>query len=72
MKQREAQGGAPAITYRATDFAAIADAMGVPGIVVDNVDGLRSALEPSSPGPLVVDARINPDSYRHVIRTIRG
>lgn len=72
LKQREAQGGAPAITYRPTDFAAVAVAMGVPGVVVDRVDALRGALETAPRGPLVVDARIDPASYRHVIRTIRG
>lgn len=72
LKQRDAQGGAAAITYRATDFAAVAVAMGVPGVVVDDINGLRRALASSAGGPLVVDARIDPASYHHVIRTIRG
>jgi acetolactate synthase-1/2/3 large subunit len=72
LKQRDAQGGAAAITYRATDFAAVAAAMGVPGVVVDDINGLRRALASSAGGPLVVDARIDPASYHHVIRTIRG
>ncbi|MDT7706863.1 MAG: acetolactate synthase large subunit [Pseudonocardiales bacterium] len=72
LKQRDAQGGRSAVTYQATDFAAVAVAMGVPGVVADSVDGLRRALESPARGPLVVDARIDPGSYRHVIRTIRG
>lgn len=72
LKQRAAQGGSPAITYRQTDFASVAAGMGVTGAVVNSVDGLRRALNPSTPGPLLVDARIDPVSYEHLIRTIRG
>jgi acetolactate synthase I/II/III large subunit len=72
LKQRDAQGGVPAVSYGATDFAAVAVAMGVPGVAVRTVDELRSTLEAASKGPLLVDARIDPGSYRHVICTIRG
>ncbi len=72
LKQGDAQGGLPAVTYQTTDFAAAAAAMGVPGVVVADINELRRALASSARGPLVVDARIDPTSYRHVIRTIRG
>jgi acetolactate synthase-1/2/3 large subunit len=44
--------------------------MGVPA--VDDVAGLRHALSSRGDGPRLVDARIDPSAYRHVIRTIRG
>lgn len=72
LKQGAAQGGGPAVTYTPTDFAAVAVAMGVPGVVARSVDELRGALEPERRGPLLVDTRIDPGLYRHVIRTIRG
>lgn len=72
LKQRDTHGGGPAVTYTATDFAAVAVAMGVPGVVARGIDELRGALEPERRGPLLVDARVDPGPYRHVIRTIRG
>ncbi|WP_300013177.1 thiamine pyrophosphate-binding protein [Pseudonocardia sp.] len=72
LKQGDAQGGGPAVTYTATDFSVAAAAMGVPGVVARSVDELREALAPARRGPLLVDARIDPGSYRHVIDTIRG
>ncbi len=72
LKQGDAQGGVPAVTYGVTDFAAVAVAMGVSGVVARSVDELRRTLEAAPHGPLVVDVRIDPGSYRHVICTIRG
>ncbi|MBN9102397.1 MAG: thiamine pyrophosphate-binding protein [Pseudonocardia sp.] len=72
LKQRDAQGGTPAVTYAPTDFAAVAGAMGVPGVVAGNVDELRRTLESVPHGPLLVDARIDPGPYLHIIDTIRG
>jgi acetolactate synthase-1/2/3 large subunit len=46
--------------------------MGVPGTRVEDVDGLRRALEHPGTGPRLIDARIDPSAYRHVITTIRG
>lgn len=73
LKQGAAQGGGPAaVTYTPTNFAAVAVAMGVPGVVARTTDELRGALEVERRGPLLVDTRIDPGPYRHVIRTIRG
>ncbi|GAA2552478.1 thiamine pyrophosphate-binding protein [Pseudonocardia hydrocarbonoxydans] len=72
LKQGDAQGGGPAVTYAPTDFAAVAVAMGVPGVVARSVEELRGALGSVRRGPLLVDARVDPGPYRHVIRTIRG
>lgn len=72
LKQGAGQGGGGAIGYRLVDFAAIATAMGVPGTIVSDVDALRAALEPDVRGPRLVDARIDPSGYPHVIAVTRG
>jgi acetolactate synthase-1/2/3 large subunit len=72
LKQQEAQGGPRAVGYGAVDFAGAATALGVPGAVVDDVAGLRRALAAAGRGPRLVDARIDPAAYPHVIRTVRG
>lgn len=72
VKQTEAQGGAGAVGYRPVDFAGVATAMGVPGTAVEDVDSLRRALARPGDGPRLVDARIDPSAYPHVIRAIRG
>jgi acetolactate synthase-1/2/3 large subunit len=72
LKQGQAQGGPGAVGYGPVDFAGVAAAMGVPGVAVDDVDGLRRALAQPGSGPRLIAARIDPTAYRHVIRTIRG
>ena len=72
LKQGEGQGGAGAVGYRPVDFAGVASSMGVPATAVDDVAGLRRALSSPGTGPRLVDARIDPSAYRHVIRAIRG
>ncbi|MGY1644196.1 thiamine pyrophosphate-binding protein [Geodermatophilus sp. SYSU D00703] len=72
LKQTEGQGGRGAVGYRTVDFAGIATAMGVPGVVVHEVQGLAAALTQPGAGPRLVDARVDPSAYPHVIRTIRG
>ncbi|MPZ61937.1 MAG: hypothetical protein GEU93_11715 [Propionibacteriales bacterium] len=72
LKQREAQGGDGAVVYGSMDFAGIADSMGVPGTVVHDADGLRRALAEPVSGPRLVDARIDPSAYPHVMRVTRG
>jgi acetolactate synthase-1/2/3 large subunit len=72
LKQKADHGGDRAVTYQTTDFAAIARAMGVRGTTAEDADQLRTALERGEPGPELVDARIDPSAYTHVMRTIRG
>lgn len=72
LKQQPGHGGDRAVTYGTTDFAAIARGMGVRGARVEDVDQLRAALETSGGGPELVDARIDPAAYAHVMRAIRG
>jgi len=72
LKQKEHQGGDRAVTYGAVDFAGVATAMGVPGTVVTELDGLRAALAATGSGPCLLDARIDPAVYPHVMRATRG
>ena len=57
--------------YRPTDFAAAARAMGMEGHVATEPNHVRQALG-AGPGPKLIDARINPEVYTHVIETARG
>jgi acetolactate synthase-1/2/3 large subunit len=72
LKQGAGQGGRGAVGYGAVDFAGVAAAIGLPGRVVEDVRGLRDALASTPDGPLLVDARIDPSAYPHVIRVTRG
>jgi acetolactate synthase-1/2/3 large subunit len=72
LKQKQNQGGDKAVAYGAMDFAAVACAMGVPGTTVDNAESLRVTLHAAEPGPCLVDARIDPSGYAHVLRVTRG
>ena len=73
IKQRSGHGGPGAVRYEPTDFAAVAEAVGVPGDVVSSTDELQAALGPTPPpGPRLIDARIDPTDYRHLIAATRG
>lgn len=72
LKQGPAQGGTDAVRYRGVDFAAAARAMGVPAAVAETTGEADAALRASGPGPFLLDARIDPASYRHLIRVTRG
>jgi acetolactate synthase-1/2/3 large subunit len=61
-----------AVAYRATDFAAVARAMGVPAAIATTSRQLRDQLTGAPRGPFLVDARIDRRSYRHVLAAIRG
>ncbi len=72
IKQQPGQGGEGAVAYRQSDFAAIAAAQGVQGAVVETADELRQALDAPTKGPMLIDARISPAAYPHLIKVTRG
>jgi acetolactate synthase I/II/III large subunit len=74
LKQRGSQGGHAAVRFDPTDLAVVAAGLGVAGAVVRNVDELRQVLADGSrsDGPLLIDARVDPTAYRHVMATVRG
>ncbi len=78
VKQRPGHGGDSAIRYRTTDFATIGRASGLEGIVVesaggaDGADEVRRLMSESWTKPRLIDARIDPGDYRHLIAATRG
>jgi thiamine pyrophosphate-dependent acetolactate synthase large subunit-like protein len=71
-KQRGSRhGGANAVEFTRTDFAALAQAMGVPARRVETETALRGALAEPVTGPLLVDVRVPADAYRQVIAVTR-
>ena len=72
IKQGEAHGGSAAVRYRDIDFAAVARATGMSATRVTDADDLEVALAGGWDRPRLVDVRVNPASYRHVIQVIRG
>ncbi|MCE2526400.1 MAG: thiamine pyrophosphate-binding protein [Actinomycetia bacterium] len=70
LKQLTGQGGPGAVRYMTSDFAAIARACGMEGVVAENPSQLTAALH--GPRPRLIDARIDPTAYRTVIEAARG
>jgi len=81
IKQRKdalgiGHGGDAAVRYAPTDFAAIASGSGLIGRTVETVADLQRALSAAAltgwQSPRLIDARIDPGSYPHLIRVTRG
>lgn len=73
IKQQPHHGDQSAVRYTPTDFAVVAHGMGVASAVVNDVAQLTTALASHDhASPLVIDARIDPSSYPHLISVTRG
>ena len=72
IKQSAGHGGSEAVRYRPVDFAAVASASGLDGIVVESERELAAALSGSWEQPRLVDARIDPSAYPALISVSRG
>jgi acetolactate synthase-1/2/3 large subunit len=72
VKQQPHHGGADAVRFAPVDYAAVARAMGLPSATVSTADELRLALRAGWDGPRVVDCRIDPTGYAHLIKVTRG
>lgn len=72
LKQRTGHGGQGAVRYGLTNFAAVAEALGMPGHIVTDEATLEKVLEQMSDGPELIDARIEAAPYWDVIRATRG
>ena len=57
--------------YGPSDFAAVARGLGMDGYVATETDQVRRALA-AGRGPKLIDARVSPEVYTHVIETARG
>jgi len=75
IKQRPTgQGGADAVCYGPTSFAAAATAMGAAAVSVTDVAELAAALAAAlgRQGPTLIDARVDPACYPAVMDLTRG
>lgn len=72
IKQGEDHGGPAAVSYRPTDFATIATGMGMPAEVVHDPAQLATSLGSGFSSPRLIDARIDPRQYPHLIKVTRG
>jgi acetolactate synthase-1/2/3 large subunit len=72
LKQRPGQGGPGAVRFDRPDLAAVARGLGVDAACADDVDDVRTALNGAGRGPFLLDARIDPASYRHLMAVSRG
>jgi acetolactate synthase-1/2/3 large subunit len=75
VKQKpDGHGGSGAIAYRETDFARIGEGSGIPSVRVERTDDLDRALVRTfaTDGPALLDVRVDPRGYPHVLDAIRG
>ncbi len=74
IKQQPHHGGPGAVRYQPTDYAAIARASGLDAATAGSSDELAAAV--AGPDgwrrPRLIDARIDPAPYRHLIAATRG
>ncbi len=72
IKQQPHHGGTQTVRYQPVDFAAIAIGSGLEGTIVSTEDELAAALATGWDHPRLIDARIDPSDYPHLIRATRG
>lgn len=67
-------GGEQAVRYLRTDYAGLADSLGVHGIRVDDEITYRRELDDAlhRSGPTLIDAVVDPSAYSAVLDAIRG
>lgn len=72
IKQQPDHGGPAVVRYRPVDFGAVATGSGLDAAVVHDDEELAAALAGGWERPRLIDARIDPADYRHLIRATRG
>ena len=65
-------GGAGAVAYGDVDFAALARSVGLAASTATNGAELDRALAEAGEGHQLIDVRIDPGSYPHLLRVTRG
>jgi acetolactate synthase I/II/III large subunit len=70
----EGHGGAAAVSYASTDFAAVAAGFGIGAVRVADPASYRSAFEAAlrRDGPSLLDVAVDPSSYPAILAAIRG
>ncbi|MCW2609486.1 MAG: acetolactate synthase large subunit [Actinomycetota bacterium] len=75
LKQKsDGHGGSGATAYRETDFAMIGEGSGIPSVRVARGDDLDRELARTfaADGPALLDVRVDPRGYPHIMTAIRG
>jgi len=75
IKQKaEGHGGSNAISYRLSDFAAIARAYGLDATNISSIDELEAAVQDNldHPRPILLDIQLDASGYPYVMDVIRG
>ena len=72
IKQDAGQGDATAVRYSAVDLAGAAAALGVPSAAVDSAADAGKVLRAAGHGPFLLDARVDPAGYGHLMAVSRG
>ena len=72
LKQEQNQGGREAVDYGQVNFAGIAASMGIDSATATSIDEVNMALDSVGDGPFLIDARIDPDFYSHIMKAVRG
>jgi len=73
IKQRNGHGGDSVVHYAPTDFAAVALGMGIESAIATSADDIERLLAGHGfDRPLLIDARIDPSSYPHLMTVTRG
>jgi acetolactate synthase-1/2/3 large subunit len=70
----DGNGGENAIAFSSVNFAEMARAYGIAGFVASTESELDEALSKAlaTDGPSLVDARVDPSAYPHILNSIRG
>lgn len=72
IKQTAGHGGQGTVHYRPVDFAAVAVGSGLAATIATNAQELADALAGGWDRPRLIDARIDPADYPHLIEATRG
>lgn len=70
-QENDKHGGSDAVDYNLTDFAVIAGAMGLEGTIAHTTAEVQAAIDGKWMKPKLIDARINPSPYKHLIGVTR-
>jgi acetolactate synthase-1/2/3 large subunit len=70
----DGNGGENAIAFSFVNFADVARAYGIAGFVANTDSELDEALSKAlaADGPSLVDARVDPSGYPHILNSVRG
>ena len=73
IKRKPHHGDDRSVAYAPIDFATVANGMGLRSLVASTAQEVERALTSHDfESPLLIDARIDPTSYHHLLAVTRG